>query len=456
MATVSRGWRAPWSRSRPLHSALFYSLIHSLTAATAIALVERFYVPYLRKLGSTEQQVGVLTCVPLLMASLAQLISPGVVARSKRRKPLCITAVLLQVFWLLLILGLRSVPGNLRFAAALGLFTLYAVFGTFQTGAWASWMSDLLPDKSRSRYFGWRRQVSLLFSIPIALLAARLLDRSSADVLAGFTAVFAIVLCLRFISAMALWVQYEPPMEKEHHSERASFLGYLRGGGNRMALYAGLYFAGIAFGSRFAGPTLVLYVTEDLALSFKAYVVLGVVGSVSMAATTHFWGHVGGRLGNARVLKLVWPGITLIPALWLVSKNFYYLVGLQVLAGACWGAHFSASWNYILDVSSPETRARYVSYSMGITGIVGAIGPLIGGLLAPHMPPLLGYSRLTILAISVGIRILPGALFLWRLQDVRAVGDVGGIQLVYTFPGARPMIGIYRAVMRRFGHGADE
>jgi len=418
--------------------------------------VERFYVPYLRKLGSTEQQVGVLTCVPLLMASLAQLISPGVVARSKRRKPLCVTAVLLQVFWLLLILRLRSVPGNLRFGGALALFTLYAVFGTFQTGAWASWMSDLLPDKSRSRYFGWRRQVSLLFSIPIALLAGWLLDRSRGNLLVGFTTVFGIVLCLRFISAMALAIQYEPPMKKEHRSERASFLGYLRGGGNRMALYAGLYFAGIAFGSRFAGPTLVLYVTEDLALSFKAYVLLGVVGSVSMAGTMHFWGYVGGRAGNARVLKLAWPVITLIPALWMVSKNFYYLVGLQVLAGACWGAHFSASWNYILDVSSPETRARYVSYSMGITGIVGAIGPLIGGMLAPHMPPLLGYSRLTILAISVGIRILPGALLLWRLQDVKALGDVGGIQLIYTFPGVRPMMGIYRVVMRRFGHGADE
>ena len=452
---ISRGWRAPWSRSRPVRSALFYSLIDSLTATAAFVLVERFFIPYLRELGSTDQQVGVLTSVPFLMASLSQIISPGIVARSRKRKPLCVTAVLLQVLWLLLILGLRFMPKNLTFRAAVVLFSLYAIFGSIQMGAWASWMADLLPDQSRSRYFGWRQQVSSLFSMPIAFLAGALLDQSGSNPLVGFTAVFAIALSLRFISAIALSIQYEPPMKEEPHSDRVSFLNYIRGDGNRVTLHAGLYFAGITFATRLAWPSFVVYMLEDLDLSYTKYVVLGLVASVTNMVFIHFWGYVGGKIGNAKVMKIVWPGIVAIPALWTISGNYYYLVVLQIIAGICWSAHFLAAWNYILDVSSPETRTRYVSYSMGISGVVGAIGPLVGGLLVPHMPPMLGYSRRTIFAISAGLRLLAGVFLLGRLREVKPVAHVGTDQLIYALPGGRPMIGIYRAVTRRANQGGS-
>lgn len=452
---ISRGWRAPWSKSRPIRSALFYSLIDSLTATAAFVLVEQFFIPYLRELGSTDQQVGILTCVPYLMASLSQLISPEIVARHKRRKPLCVTAVFLQVFWLLLILGLRLMPKDLTFGTALALFTLYAIFGSIQMGAWASWMADLIPDRSRSRYFGWRSQVSSLFSMPIAFLAGALLDKSTGNPLIGFTVVFSIALVLRFISAIAISIQYEPPMKEEPHSARVSFLGHVRGAGNRAALYAGLYFAGLAFATRLAWPAFVVYMLEDLDLSYKRYVILGLVASVTNGVFIHFWGYVGGKIGNAKVMKIVWPGIVAIPALWTISGNYYYLVVLQIIAGICWSAHFLAAWNYILDVSSPETRTRYVSYSMGIAGVVGAIGPLVGGLLVPHMPPMLGYSRRTIFAISAGLRLLAGLFLLGRLREVKPVAHVGTDQLIYALPGVRPMMGIYRAVTRRVGQGGN-
>ncbi len=445
---LSRSWRAPWSNARPIRRALFFSLIDGLAATTAIGMVERFIVPYALELGFTRQQIGMLGSFPYLMASLSQLASPYIVGRQGRRKPLCVTAVFLNALWLLCLAAVWHVPTGLRSYATLAVFTLYAIFVSVQIGAWGSWMADLLPDRSRSRYFGWRDQVSGLFAMPAAYLVALLLDGFSHNPFVGFAIVFSIAAALRLISGISVAVMYEPPMRKEHGSVRAGFLRYLSGKGNRDVLYASLYSAAIMFATRLAGPFFAVYMREDLMLSYKSYTLLGLVASLTQLIFIKFWGYVGGRVGNARLIKLAWPGIVAIPLLWTISANFYYLIVLQMIAGFCWSATLLASWNYVLDASRPESRARYVSYSMIMTGVGGAAGAIMGGIIVPHLPPLWGYKIRTLFAISAGLRVVAGILTLGRLREVRRVARMGVNQLIYALPGVRPLVGVYRAVVR--------
>ena len=43
--------------------------------------------------------------------------------------------------------------------------------------AWTSWMADVVPDRSRGKYFSRRRQWGIASAIPAALFAGWLLDR---------------------------------------------------------------------------------------------------------------------------------------------------------------------------------------------------------------------------------------------------------------------------------------
>ncbi len=448
---VPRGWRAPWSASRPIHRALFFSLVDGLAAYASIGVVERFAVPYAIRLGFSDQQIGLFAGIPYVMASLSNLVSPGIVARTGRRKPLCLAAVFFQVFWLICLLSISGLRPGPRFYAALIVFTMYATFGQIQMGAWGSWMADLLPDGSRSRYFGWRDQVTGFFAMPFAYFCAVLLDAYPAGRFMGFAIVFGMAAGFRAISGLAVWVQYEPPMSEEPTSEQVSFLRYLSGGGNRDALTAGLYFAAIIFATRICAPFFQVYMLRDLGMSYTRLTVLGLVASVTHLVFIRFWGHLGDRFGNAKVLRVVWPGIVAIPALWTISGNFYYLALLQFIAGICWSAFFLASWNYILDAAVPETRGRYISYSLVLRGVAGAVSPFLGGLLLSHLPPLGGYEIRTLFAVSAGLRLFAGMLTLGRLREVKPVSHLGVNQLIYALPGIRPLTGMYRAFARRFG-----
>jgi len=452
---VARGWRAPWSASRPIHRALFFSLLDGLAAYASIGVVERFAIPYAIKLGFSNQQIGLFAGIPYVMASLSNLISPGIVARTGRRKSLCLAAVFSQVFWLVCLLSVSQLHSGARFYAALLVFTMYATFGQIQMGAWGSWMADLLPDSSRSRYFGWRDQITGFFAMPFAYLCAVLLDASPAGKFAGFAIVFGMAAVFRAFSGLAVWAQYEPPMTDEPSSEQVSFLGFLSGAGNHDALTASMYFAAIIFATRLCGPFFQVYMLRDLELSYKSFTVLTLVASLTHLVFIHFWGRLGDRFGNAKLLRVVWPGIVAIPALWTISGNFYYLVGLQIIAGFCWSAFFLASWNYILDATSRETRGRYISYSLVLRGVAGAISPFIGGLILSYLPPLGGYQIRTLFALSAGLRLMAGFLTLGRLREVKPVGRLGANQLIYALPGIRPLTGMYRAFARRFSQDND-
>src|SRR5690606_20244027 len=113
--------------------------------------------------------------------------------------------------------------------------------------AWTSWMSDLVPDRIRGRYFCRRRQWGILSVIPAALIVGWALDRyHSADPVQsmGIVAVVFCVACLFGVTDIALfhWVpdipkapvkgsklikSFTEPLRDKHFLFFAGFVGLM-------------------------------------------------------------------------------------------------------------------------------------------------------------------------------------------------------------------------------------
>jgi hypothetical protein len=78
---------------------------------------------------------------------------------------------------------------------------------------------------------------------------------------------------------------------------------------------------------------------RELALSYDAYVALIAAALVSKALFSPFVAEIAERVGSARVLHASALAIVPLPALWMVSDDLGFLLGLQVFSGLAWAAY---------------------------------------------------------------------------------------------------------------------
>ena len=105
--------------------------------------------------GANDFEIGLLAAIPFL-AQFAQLPAALLIDRTGARKKITIalSAFARQSWWLLLPLLFWDVSWRLEFLMVLFIVSGVAIMGA--TVGWLAWVSDLVPDKIRGRYFGMR------------------------------------------------------------------------------------------------------------------------------------------------------------------------------------------------------------------------------------------------------------------------------------------------------------
>ena len=75
--------------------------------------------------------------------------------------------------------------------------------------------------------------------------------------------------------------------------------------------------------------------------------------------------------------------------------------------------------NFIMEAVTPEKRIRCFSYFNVMNSSAILLGALMGGLLIHYLPPLFGYSFLTLFLISCVGRFLVMIFLADKVRDVR-------------------------------------
>jgi MFS family permease len=358
------------------------------------------YIPaFALAAGLGEITAGLVATLPMLMGAAFQLVSPAAVRRlgSQRRwVVLCASAQAASFLPLVLaaLAGHLSRP-VLFFAAA-----LYWGFGMATGPAWNTWMTQIVPRRIRSRFFAVRARWS-----QVAVLAGLMAGGASLQAGAGserllliFAALFATALLARAVSARFLASQSEPGgvAPDTLPISLAAFWATFRNPAHGRLLLCLIWIQMVVHVS---APYFTPFMLGSLRLSYGEYAVLTGTSFVARIAAMPALGGLAHRTGSRRLLWLASLWIVPLPALWLVSQHFAWLLLVQVAAGIAWGAFELATLLVFFDEIPDRERTSVLS----MFNLAGALAVVIGAgagslLFRAFGPQLAGYAVLFVVS----------------------------------------------------------
>ena len=207
----------------------------------------------------------------------------------------------------------------------------------------------------------------------------------------------------------------------------------------------------MSFAVNISGPFVLYYLRHDLETPYLQLSALTGVVLVTQFLTMQNWGRLVDEFGSRRILGFCGFGLAIIPGLWVVSSNFWWIFCVQAYSGVCWAGFNLSAANFMFDAVSPPKRGRCAAFQTFINTTFVFLGGVVGGVLAerlPHDLPLShgiwtiesNYYRLFMLSCVLRFGVL--ALFYPLFREVRDVEPIGHRDLFFRVASIRPVSGL--------------
>ncbi len=273
-------------------------------AAFMAGITEHYATPLALFLGATVQQVGLISALPHLLASVSQFLAVRVIHWIGGRLKLLVRLVLCQASLILCIAILPWLDTAQRVELLTALLILIAVCGGLAGPAWGSLITDYIPSSKRGRYFGWRnRTVGAVTLASIIISGLVLYSFGEISYSAGFCLLFGSAALARFASGYFISRMDEPP----HRSDPASdftFLMFIARFRQSNFLRFVVFSACLTFATYLSAPFFAVFMLRDLQFSYLTYMGLQVCSSFASLVALPLWGRHADLVGNVRVLRL--------------------------------------------------------------------------------------------------------------------------------------------------------
>lgn len=387
-------------------------------ASVMLGLTQDYIIPYALALKATVKQIGLLSSLPNLCASLIQLKSADFTERLSSRKRIILISVFLQALTLLPILLIPYYRKANPAVMLIILVILFTGFGAVSLGAWLSLMSEYIPTYKRGQYFGWRNRILGFVAVVSALFAGMILQIYKNNVLLGFLIILMLALLARMSCCYFLALMYEPKFKHSHESY-FSFLDFLKRARESNFARFVFFVSSLNFCVNLAAPFFAVFMLRDLKFSYLTYTLVIVPVPLTAILLIQRWGRFADRVGNIRILKFTAFFIASLPLPWIIYRHPIFLIFVQILGGFAWSGFNLCATNFIFDSVSAPKRVRCFSYFNVINGFFISMGALIGGYLATHVPALLGYKLLFLFLFSSMMRFIVALIFTPKIREVR-------------------------------------
>lgn len=442
-----------FSRDPEVDRSLQHSLKDGMGFAAMTGMGETYLSAFALFLKATTPQIGLLASLPPLLASLVQLFSAWLGRLTGHRKAIILAGASLQaVAWVpLLVLPLlfpdHAVP------LLIGCVVIYQAGAHFAAPQWSSLMGDLVPQRRRGRFFSLRTRITTIGTF-VALLAGGLVlhfCKGADKTLQGFVILFCIACVARIISVYHLSRMQDPT---GHVAAMEIPVGHgwwtrLR---NSNAVRFSLFFAFMQFAVAIASPFFTVYMLRDLQFTYLHFTINTATAIFAQFLTLTQWGRISDVFGNRRVLAVTAIFIPMMPLLWTLSTNAWYLIALQALSGFSWAGFSLAAGNFVYDLIAPHRRATYLSVHNMLASVGIFAGAIIGGYLGAVLPNQLevfgdSYSWLSplygVFVISTLMRFAVVLLLLPKLREVRNVRSISTRQVIFRVTRINALAGLF-------------
>jgi MFS family permease len=451
---------AQFDRNPRIDRALRHSVRDGMAYSVAAGGGETYFSAFALFLKATAPQVALLTTLPPLIGSFAQLLSAWAGQLLGRRFLILAGAGLQAASWLL-ILCLPLLPAAHAISALLLVLTLYYGAANLSAPQWTSLMRDLVPGRRRGRYFGHRTRWTTITSF-IALFVCGLIlhsfDSLGLTVL-GFVAIFVVAFVARSISVYHLTYLVEPESAgKAPEIGMRQWLDSLHSSG---AVHFSGYFMLMNLSVAIASPFFAVYVLRDLGFSYLEFMFYAGTSVLVQFLTLSQWGRLADVFGNRLILTVTSVSIPIVPALWLLGSEFWYLLLIQCLAGVSWGGFSLSAGNILFEMLPRTQRVAYVAFHNVAAAAAVFVGAMLGAALAAWLPagqalfgaPGQSSKLLYLFGISAVARGLVAALGLRQVPQLsRPRRTLSAPALVLRITGFSAFLGLWYELI---GDGTD-
>lgn len=423
--------------SAQVHRALRLSLGEAMFHAVMLGLSESWLGALAVALGHGPLALALLATVPLLVGALAQLASPFLETHLGGRKRLVVAGAVLQAFAQIGFVWIAG-SGESRLLPLLGIKTVFWASGAVIAPAWGAWMGTLTEHVSRARYFAVRSSLS-----ETALLLAFggagiwLHGADPLDSLGRFTAMFAVALVARTVSASFLVGQWDPGGGPSGASEPV--LTRVRAAATSSRWRVAIYLGVMWFGGHVAIPFFTPYMLRVLQLDFGTFAFLLALSILAKAVSFPLCHRIADRIGLRQLLVVAGIGVAALPLWWAAFDSLAMLVIVQLLGGVAWAGLEYASFQLLLQSSSAEHRLEFLSLASSLSGVMQLAGALTGSALLSGI----GYEGL-----FVASAILRGVALGVLIVAVRPLDFAARLPRVFVrLLGTRPTAGAIRTAV---------
>ncbi len=433
----------------PHESGRRFGIRDGLFQAVAQGGGEQYLSAFALLLHATPFQLSILSAIPQLLGTWAQLVSVKVSHWFPSRAT--------QVFWGIIGQSVAWIPilvlpllwphqGPWLLIAAVA---VYFTFTHFTSPAWNSLITDLLEPNERGMYFARRSRAIAITSFVALGLAGVLLSFFEERQLlwVGFAIMFFTAGLCRSASALLLRNVRGLP-EHNPGSNPTGFLVFLRTGMSEnfrhFLLFSGLMHAAALV----AGPFFVIYLLQDLHLAHWQYGTWLAAGIIGQFLTFPAWGHFGDRFGNKALLTFTGLLVSFLPMLYLCGTTWPFLVTVNFFGGVVWAGLGLGLNNYVFDAVQPTDRAKAVAVSSVVNAIGWTMGTIIGSWLIGTVPANLQVGALTldppsnlpfIFFLSGLLRLIVSATLLRTFHEPRQVEQRAHHRLLWELPLLKPL-----------------
>ncbi|WP_082627933.1 MFS transporter [Pseudohongiella spirulinae] len=447
-------------RSVWLRRTLGLSQKEAVASATMTATGDNFFNAFAVYLQASALQMGWLTAIPQLFGALSQILSAWL-GNYLPRKPMVVITAMLQalVVSALALLAILHPQNSVNWLIALAV--LYFACTNFIQPQWRAWMGSLVPQRRRGAFFAARTRLTMIASLIVFAGGGVLLNFSASlsVVWVGFALLFSIAAIGRTLSARLLHLMHDP--DPRPHPERRN--GFRQ---SMSQLYSSLhdktfrdysfFVAGMQGVVAISAPFFAVYMLSDLGFSYLQYSLNAIASIVTQFLTLGFWGRFTDKYGNRIVMQFCCFTIPLIPVLWMLSPDFYYLLVVQMVSGFVWSAFSLSTANYLYDIRPHRSDfAVYAATQSALGALAVFVGAIGGGLIAAVAPDV--FARFDIgtgleswiisplflvFAATTMLRLAVALWFVPRAREPRIRRRPGVLQLIYRISRFNAITGV--------------
>lgn len=410
---------------------------------------EQYLSAFALLLHASPFQLSILSALPQLIGTGAQLVSVKLLQWFPNRKALISSGTVGQaVTWIPIVLLPLLIPQWGPWLVVCGAAAYFAC-AHFTAPAWNSLITDWLDQHERGVYFARRAQIVAGLSFFSLCGAGWILSvwQDSTAAWWGFVLIFALAGSARILSALALSpVQDIHPTA--HQEAQQGFRGFFRLSATKdfrcFLLFSGLMHASVLI----AGPFFVLYMLQDLHLSYIGYGGWLAAGLLGQLLTVQAWGQFGDRFGNKALLSFTGFTVPILPMLYLVSTDLGFLLAVNFLGGVIWAGLALGLQNYVFDSVTPEERAKAIALYSTVNAVGWSVGALLGSWLVESLPVRIEWAGVIlqpasnlpfVFFLSGVLRLLVSLSLLGTFHETRQVERVPRQQLLWELPLVKPV-----------------